>query len=66
MSEGNYTCWRKSSYSNSSGNCVEVTSAERLVAVRDTKQGGRGSRLEFTEATWRRFVATTKSGKLVR
>jgi len=66
MSEGNYTGWRKSSYSNSSGNCVEVTSAERLVAVRDTKQGGRGSRLEYTEAAWRRFVATTKSGKLIR
>ena len=43
---------------------AEVTSVERLVAVRDSNQGGRGSLLEFTETAWRRFVATTKSGKL--
>ena len=64
MSEGKNTGWRKSSYSNSSGNCVEVMSVERLVAVRDSNQGGRGPLLEFTETAWRRSVATTKSGKL--
>ena len=63
MSEGTYTGWRKASYSNSSGNCVEVTSAGRLVAIRDTKQGGHGPMLEFTNGAWREFLAETKNRK---
>jgi hypothetical protein len=59
MSEGKYKFWRKSSYSNASGNCVEVTSADRLVAVRDTKQGDRSPILEFTEVAWQRVLSVT-------
>jgi hypothetical protein len=66
MSEGTHMGWRKSSYSNSSGNCVEVSSAARIVAVRDTKQSGRGLLLEFPESAWRRFLAETKGGMAVR
>lgn len=55
--------WRKSSHSNDSGNCVEVTSTDNLVAIRDTKQGGHGPLLEFTEVAWRRFLADTKTGQ---
>jgi hypothetical protein len=66
MSESAYTGWRKSSYSNSSGNCVEAASADRIVAVRDTKQGGCGPLLGFTGSAWRRFLAEAKSGKAVR
>jgi hypothetical protein len=66
MSEGAYAGWRKSSYSNSSGNCVETACTGRIVAVRDTKQGCCGHLLEFAESAWRRFLAETKDGKAVR
>jgi Domain of unknown function (DUF397) len=66
MSEGAYTGWRKSSYSNSSGNCVEAASTGGLVAVRDTRQGRCGLQLEFTGSTWQRFLNEIKSGRAVR
>lgn len=34
---GTDTNWRKSSYSGSSGQCVEVAPSNRMVGVRDTK-----------------------------
>jgi hypothetical protein len=61
MSEDRYASWRKSSYSSGTGNCVEVAGEDRLVAIRDTRQGGRGPMLEFTEVVWRAFIAEAKS-----
>ena len=55
--------WRKSSYSggNEGGsNCVEVTGSGGLIAVRDSKNPGRGA-LAFSRADWRGFVATVKA-----
>ena len=66
------TGWRKSSYSNSSANCVEVAIAAtagagavapaRRIGVRDSKQHGSGPVLEFGEAAWARFLAQLKAG----
>jgi uncharacterized protein DUF397 len=53
--------WRKSTYSSSNGgNCVEVGQATRTIAVRDTRQHGRGPVLRFTPAAWRRFADQVK------
>ena len=65
--------WRKSSYSNSSANCVEVAvaapgtgAAATTVGVRDSKQHGSGPVLEFPADVWHRFIAGTKAGELAR
>jgi hypothetical protein len=48
--------WRKASYSNGSGDCVEVGHAPAFVLVRDTKQDDTGPVLRFTPSAWRRFA----------
>jgi Domain of unknown function (DUF397) len=48
--------WRKASYSNGSGDCVEVGQAPAVVLVRDTKQDGTGPVLRFAPGAWRRFA----------
>ena len=52
--------WRKSSYSNPSGNCVETARlpAER-VAVRDSKRPG--PVLIFSCAEWAAFLAAVRA-----
>jgi hypothetical protein len=53
--------WRKSSYSGSNGgNCVEVGSVPRAVAVRDSKTP-HGSVLAFTPQAWAVFTARMKA-----
>jgi uncharacterized protein DUF397 len=47
--------WRKASYSNGSGNCVEVRSAARVVAVRDTTDR-EGNALSVPADAWARFT----------
>jgi hypothetical protein len=51
--------WIKSSYSGSSGSCVELLPTAPAVAVRDSKNPT-GPTLLFAAPTWRRFLATTK------
>jgi hypothetical protein len=60
--EGNRAItWRTSSYSgNSGGNCVEVGSAARLIAVRDSKDPD-GARLAFGREAWEAFAAKVKA-----
>ena len=47
--------WRKASYSNGSGNCVEVRSTARAVAVRDTTDR-QGCTLTVPPDAWTRFT----------
>ncbi len=56
--------WREASYSGSDGGgCVEVTQAlDAVVAVRDSKDPD-GSKLAFSPAEWRAFVAGVKTGE---
>ncbi|MGH3278252.1 MAG: DUF397 domain-containing protein [Trebonia sp.] len=49
------TTWRKASYSNGSGDCVEVGTATSDVVVRDTANRDGGT-LEFSAAAWAKFV----------
>jgi hypothetical protein len=57
------TGWRKSSYSGGQGgNCIEVGHGREVIAVRDTKQVGRGPVLRFSAEAWRRFAGQIKAG----
>jgi hypothetical protein len=47
--------WRKASYSNGSGNCVEVAGTVPTVLVRDTTDRDGGT-LTFTAGAWRSFL----------
>ena len=51
--------WRKSSYSGSQAECVEVADHPNAVLVRDTTDRSRGT-LEFNVAAWRAFTAGLK------
>jgi hypothetical protein len=54
--------WRKSSYSNMGGNCVEVAGNLRgVVAVRDSKDP-HGPALVFSPAGWDAFTTSVRSG----
>jgi hypothetical protein len=52
--------WRKATYSSSNGgNCIEVATADRTVAVRDSKDPD-GPRLAFGVRAWQAFATKLK------
>jgi hypothetical protein len=51
--------WRKSSYSGSQANCVEVGNAVGLIKVRDAKDR-QGAALTVSADAWRRFALRIK------
>jgi hypothetical protein len=51
--------WRKATYSNGSGNCVEVGRLPGNVAVRDTTDRD-GAVLRFSAGAWCAFAAELK------
>ncbi len=57
------TTWRTSSYSGSSGDCVQVARVSDGTAVRDSKDTD-GPVLTFTADAWRAFVGNVKSGQI--
>jgi Domain of unknown function (DUF397) len=62
-----HTRWRKSTYSNASGNCVEVAAVVRngvaAVAVRDSKDP-HGRKVWFDAGPWKAFLTRVKEGGL--
>ena len=54
--------WRKSSLSTTNG-CVEVAFVGDRIALRDSKQQGRGPVLEFTAVEWDAFLGGVRGGE---
>ncbi|GAA1950901.1 DUF397 domain-containing protein [Catenulispora subtropica] len=55
--------WKKSSFSNGNGQCVETAAHEREgVCVRNSRHPD-GPVLHFTEQEWTAFVAGVKAGE---
>lgn len=54
-----YVNWRKALSSVNNGACVEVASARKKIAVRDSKDLTRGM-LVYSQSAWRDFIATQK------
>lgn len=62
--ELSHASWRKSSYSNNGGNCVEVARlSNSRVAIRDSKAPHQAA-LIFTEEEFAAFVNSVRSGQL--
>ncbi|MFD4904779.1 DUF397 domain-containing protein [Kitasatospora purpeofusca] len=56
--------WRKSSYSNGQGDCIEVADGlSDIVPVRDSKDP-HGPTLAFSTTAWSSFLAAIRTGEL--
>jgi len=55
MTDWNAAQWRKSSYSGSVGDCVDVAPRHTAIGIRDTKNRAEGPLVVSREA-WRSFV----------
>ncbi|MET8983429.1 DUF397 domain-containing protein [Streptomyces sp. NPDC004539] len=56
--------WRKSSYSNGSGNnCLEAAAFLAMVGIRDSKTP-EGAALVFPRSSWTAFVDSARAGEL--
>lgn len=53
------SAWRKSSYSDTNGNCVETASGNGVIQVRDTRDRDGGT-LAFTAEAWEEFVRSLR------
>ena len=53
--------WRKASYSDNGGNCVEVADDTYCVLVRDAKDHGQGPVLRASPQAWLRFTGQVKA-----
>lgn len=65
--ENSATHWRKATYSNGQGACVEVGDATMGIMIRDTKQMRLGSArtvIRVSDAAWSEFTASLKQGRL--
>jgi Domain of unknown function (DUF397) len=60
------SAWRKSSRSGGNGgNCVEVSTRDSVIAVRDSKRPDEGI-LVFSRTEWSAFLGATKHGEFDR
>jgi hypothetical protein len=58
--------WRKASYSSGNGGaCIEVGTAPRTVAVRDSKDPA-GPALAFAPGRWQAFTRAVKNDRAAR
>lgn len=58
-------CWRKAHRSIANGDCVEIASAQGLIAVRDSKDPS-GPIMRYDTSVWQSFLSGARSGKFDR
>ncbi|MFI7080751.1 DUF397 domain-containing protein [Micromonospora sp. NPDC049903] len=55
--------WKKSTWSNAGGDCIEMATPPEAVLVRDSKDR-QGPVLSFSTGQWAGFVRGVKGGRL--